>query len=43
VEDGQEQVIIPRGDDVLKEKDNLIFFLLPTVEQKVFKLLEEKK
>ncbi len=43
VEDGQEQVIIPRGNDVLKEKDNLIFFLLPTVEQKVFKLLEEKK
>ena len=40
--DGVEEVIIPRGDMILEEKDNLILFLLPTVEARVYEMLEEK-
>lgn len=36
------EVIIPRGDQTLLEEDNLILFMLSTVEQKVFELIEAK-
>lgn len=36
------EVLIPKGDDVLQEDDQLILFMLSTVEQKVFERLEKK-
>lgn len=36
------EVLIPKGEDVLQEDDELILFMLSTVEQKVFELLEQK-
>ena len=38
---GQE-VLIPKGDVILREDDEVILFMLSTVEQKVFELLEQK-
>lgn len=40
-ENGSE-VLIPKGDDVLQEDDELILFMLSTVEQKVFERLAKK-
>jgi len=37
---GSEEVIIPRGELKLAAEDNLILFLLPSVEPAVFELLE---
>ncbi|MFQ5506808.1 MAG: Trk system potassium transporter TrkA [Planctomycetota bacterium] len=39
---GGEKVVIPRGDLELAEGDNLIMFLLPSVEPAVYELLEAK-
>jgi trk system potassium uptake protein TrkA len=40
--DGNDTVLIPRGDDVLFEDDDVILFLLSNIEKQVYELVSAK-
>jgi hypothetical protein len=41
-ENATAEVLIPRGDQELREDDDLILFMLSAVEQRVFDLVEAR-